>query len=138
MTGFKGALYSGEQRGDKRRKVNYTLGAGDLVTAVQYVASASGGCAAATGGTNYASSIGYTAAGGLSRMTLGNSNTLTQSYTWNDRFQPTGMTATQGGTTLLALGFYPCLMNGMTCASASGMGNNGNLLSQTIQIPISG
>jgi len=63
------------------RQVNYALGAGDLVTAVQYVASASGGCAAATGGTNYASSIGYTAAGGLSSMTLGNSNTLAQSYT---------------------------------------------------------
>jgi len=103
------------------RQVNYTLGAGDLVAAVQNV----------TGGGNYASAIGYTAAGGLSTMTLGSSNTVTQSYTWNDRFQPTGMTAKQGSTTLLGLGLYPCGSNGTTCAS----GNNGNLLSQTITLP---
>jgi YD repeat-containing protein len=107
------------------RQVNYTLGAGDLVTAVRNV----------TGGGNYASAIGYTAEGGLSTMTLGNSDTITQSYSWNDRFQPTGMTATQGGTTLLGLGFYPCPSNGTSCASGSGTGNNGNLLSQTITMP---
>ncbi len=107
------------------RQVNYTLGAGDLVTAVQNV----------TGGGNYASAIGYTAEGGLTTMTLGNNDTITQSYTWNDRFQPTGMTATQGTNTLLQLGFYPCPNNGTACASGNGTGNNGNLLSQTITMP---
>ncbi len=86
-------------------------------------------------GGNYASSIGYTAAGSLSTVTLGNSNTVTQTYTWNDRFQPTGMTAAQGGTTLLQLGLFPCPTNGTSCASGSGTGNNGNLLSQTITMP---
>jgi hypothetical protein len=41
------------------RQVNYTLGAGDLVSAVSL-----------TGGWNYASSIGYTPGGGLSGMTV--------------------------------------------------------------------
>jgi YD repeat-containing protein len=111
------------------RQVNYTLGAGDLVTAVQNV----------TGGNySYASSIGYTAAGGLSTMTLGNSSTITQTYTWNDRFQPVGMTASQGTDTLLQLGLFPCPSNGTSCASGSGTGNNGNLLSQTISFPAIG
>jgi YD repeat-containing protein len=111
------------------RQVTYTLGAGDLVTAVQNV----------TGGNySYASSIGYTAAGGLSAITLGNSNTITQTYTWNDRFQPVGMTASQGTDTLLQLGLFPCPSNGTSCASGSGTGNNGNLLSQTISFPAIG
>ncbi len=53
----------------------------------------------------------------------------------NDRFQPIGMTAKQGATTLLGLGLFPCPTNGTACASASGTGNNGNLLSQTITMP---
>jgi RHS repeat-associated protein len=74
-------------------------------------------------------------------MTLGNSSTLTQNYTWNDRFQPVAMTATQGGNTLLQLNFYPCLTNGTpatSCASGSGNGNNGNLLSQSITMTTPG
>jgi RHS repeat-associated protein len=104
------------------RQVNYTLDAGDRVTAVNL-----------NGGGTYASSISYTASGGLSALTLGNA--ITETYTWNDRFQPTGMTAKQGSTTLLGLGFYPCPTNGTACASSDGTGNNGNLLSQTITMP---
>ncbi len=107
------------------RQVAYTLNAGDQVTAVQN----------GTGGPYYANNIGYTPAGGLSTVTLGNTNTVTQNYTWNDRFQPIGMTAKQGATTLLGLGLFPCPTNGTACASASGTGNNGNLLSQTITMP---
>ncbi|MDP9054301.1 MAG: RHS repeat-associated core domain-containing protein, partial [Acidobacteriota bacterium] len=101
------------------RKVNYALDAADRVTAVQNV----------NGGGNYASSIGYTPGGGFSGMTLGNG--LTQTYSWNDRLQPTGLTAAGAGTTLLGLGFYPCTGQLPSCAS----GNNGNLQSQTINMP---
>ncbi len=68
-------------------------------------------------------------------MTLGNG--VTQTFTWNDRLQPTGMTATGGGTTLLGLGFFPCSGGATSCATnaGAGTGNNGNLLSQTITMP---
>ncbi len=110
------------------RQVDYQLDSADRVTTVQNV----------TGGGDYASSIGYTPNSDLSGMTLGNG--VTQNFTWNDRLQPTGMTATGGGATLLGLGFFPCSGGATSCATnaGAGTGNNGNLLSQTITMPVPG
>ena len=75
--------------------------------------------------TNYVSGIGYTAAGGLSQMTLGNG--LSENFSWNDRSQQTGVQALKSGTSLLTLAFYPCPNGGITCSN-----NNGNILGQAI------
>jgi YD repeat-containing protein len=63
------------------RQVKYTLDTARRVNAVQN----------GTTLANYASGIGYVAAGGLNGLTLGNG--VTHSWSWNDRFQPVGMTA---------------------------------------------
>ncbi|HEY7335897.1 MAG TPA: hypothetical protein VH639_13505, partial [Bryobacteraceae bacterium] len=102
------------------RQVKYTLDTAGRVTAVQN----------GTTLANYASGIGYVAAGGLSGLTLGNG--VTHSWSWNDRFQAVGMTAKNASlTTLLGLGFYPCTGLATACAT----GNNGNLQAQTISGP---
>ena len=102
------------------RQVSYALDAADRVQTVQNV----------TGGGNYASSITYTPAGGLSGMTMGNG--VTQQLTWNDRQQPLSITAkSASNTALLTLGLYPCASQGTSCTS----GNNGNLQSQMIVVP---
>ncbi len=65
-------------------------------------------------------------------MAMGNG--ATQTYTWNDRVQPTGLTVTgaaTGNPQLLGLSFYPCASSATWCTT----GNNGNLRSQTIAIP---
>ena len=102
------------------RQVSYALDAADRVQTVQNV----------TGGGNYASSITYTPAGGLSSMTMGNG--VTQQLTWNDRQQPLSISAkSASNTALLTLGLYPCASQATSCTS----GNNGNLQSQTITMP---
>jgi RHS repeat-associated protein len=98
------------------RVVDYSLDSAGRTTSVN------GG----TGGPVYASVNSYTPAGGVSSMTL--RNNVTETRTWNDRLQPTGVTASTGAGTLLSLGLYNCAYPNTTCAT----GNNGNLLTQTI------
>ena len=93
------------------RTVNYTLDSSDRVTGI-------------AAGSTYAQNISYTAAGTLSSMQLGNA--VTETHSWNDRFQETGVTA----GSMLSLNMYPC-QNGLTaCAS----GNSGRVYRQTIGI----
>jgi RHS repeat-associated protein len=102
------------------RQVKYTLDTAGRVNAVQN----------GTTLANYASGVSYVAAGGLNGLTLGNG--VTHQWSWNDRFQPVGMTAKNASlTTLLGLGFYPCAGLATACAT----GNNGNLQAQTISGP---
>ena len=105
------------------RTVTYTL---DPTGATDWITQVSGTLSSTT--TNYASGIGYTAAGGLSQLTLGNG--LSESLSWNDQLQQTGVQAAKSGANLLALNFYPCPSNGTACPN-----NNGNILSQTIAAP---
>jgi len=99
------------------RQVNYALDAADRVATVQNV----------TRGGNYAT-LAYKASGAVAATTMGNG--VTQTYTWNDRVQPTGLTVAGASGSLLTLGFYPCAGVATTCAA-----NNGNLQSQTIAAP---
>jgi YD repeat-containing protein len=79
--------------------------------------------AVAASSTSYVSNIAYAPHGGLSSMLLGNG--ITQTYTYNDQFQQTGVAA----GTLLSLNMYPCDSWQVSCA-----GNTGNILSQTISV----
>lgn len=101
------------------RIVTYT-NSGGLVTGVS------------NGRTNasYASPITYTPAGGISSLTLGNQ--VVESYTWNDRQQPTGLTvAPVSGQNHLVLKLYPCASLQTSCQT----GNVGNIQTQTISAP---
>src|SRR5579864_2706176 len=60
----------------------------------------------------------------LSGMTMGNG--ITQQFSFNDRFQLTGL---QAGSNL-HLGFFPCAGQATACNN-----NNGNIQSQTIGLP---
>jgi RHS repeat-associated protein len=101
------------------RQVGYTPDAADRLVAVQNV----------SGGGNYAS-FTYKASGVVNTMNTGNS--VTQQFSWNDRIQPMSLTVTgPGATSLVTLGFYPCVSQAAQCST----GNNGNLQSQTIQMP---
>jgi RHS repeat-associated protein len=81
-------------------------------------------------GQYYGRNIGYTPAGAMFTMTLGNG--LIEQRTWNDRLQLTGLTAApQSGTTVLGLGFYPCSGLATSCSS----GNIGSIQAQTIALP---
>ena len=101
------------------RQVNYVLDAADRVTTVQNI----------TGNGNYAT-LNYKASGAVNAMTTGNG--VTQTFSWNDRVQPTGLAVTGSGqTSLLTLGFFPCASGATSCTT----GNNGNLQSQTIALP---
>ncbi len=96
------------------RSVSYGFDSADRVTTV---AGALNGQS-----TPYtASAIAYTAAGGFSSVPLAK---ITESYSWNDRLQQTGITA----GSLLTLHFYPC-DNGQTACS----NNNGNIWRENIQ-----
>src|SRR5207249_4035240 len=86
------------------RAVAYALDSAGRIGAINNVAT----------GLPYASSFTYTPAGGISAMTLGNG--ITEQYTWNDRLQLTGITATKG-TNQLALGLYPCTSLATSCSS---------------------
>jgi uncharacterized protein RhaS with RHS repeats len=102
------------------RQVNYGLDAADRVTSVQNAANSA----------NYAT-VGYKASGAIASMTMGN-NVVTQTFSWNDRVQPTGLAVNGSGSgNLLTLGFFPCASGATQCSS----GNNGNLQSQTIAMP---
>ena len=107
------------------RQITYTLDAADRVSAV--TGSLSGVP------TNYAQSIAYTPASGISSMVTGSGNgALTSTLTWNDRLQLTGLNVTNPSTSqILGLSFYPCSGSATACSS----GNNGNLQSQTISVP---
>ena len=96
------------------RHVKYAaFDAADRVTQVQNVASS----------WNYAN-IAYTAPGGLSSLTLHNG--ISETYSWNDRLQQTGI---QAGS-LLNLHFYPCDSGNTSCSN-----NNGNIWRETVQTP---
>jgi hypothetical protein len=56
---------------------------------------------------------------------------VTEGRTWNDRLQPTGITALTNGANLLGLGLYTCTHPATTCPT----GNTGNLQTQTISLP---
>ncbi len=87
------------------RQVNYVLDAADRVTTVKNI----------TGNGNYAT-VNYKASGAVNTMTTGNG--VTQTFSWNDRVQPTGVAVTGSGqTSLLTLGFFPCASVN-NCASA--------------------
>ena len=73
------------------RQVGYLPDLADRVATVQNL----------TAGTNYAT-LQYTAPSGLYTMTTGNG--VTQQVTWNDRQQPTAMTATAPGSKTLLSG----------------------------------
>src|SRR5437867_1073014 len=51
---------------------------------------------------------------------------MTESYTWNDRLQQTGVSI----GSLLTLNFYPCSGGQTVCSN-----NNGNIQQQTITLP---
>ena len=101
------------------RTINYALDAADRVTTVTNVAT----------GLNYASLITYMAPGVVASMHMGNG--VTQTLSWNDRAQPTRLQVNSGANNLLALQFYPCAGQAVSCTN----GNNGNLQSQTITAP---
>lgn len=71
----------------------------------------------------YASSITYAANNHVNSLPLG--NTLTETTTFNTRFQPTGITV---GSPLILTFVYGTGTNGT-------VGDNGNLQSQTIAVP---
>ena len=111
---------------DRLEKVFYPSG-----RIVQYGADTAGRVAnvqnGATG-TNYAT-LSYDGSGQVSTMSL--RNTITESYTRNDRSQLTGLTA----GTQLSINLYPCPGGAVTsCAS----GNNGLIRAQAIAAPASG
>lgn len=73
-----------------------------------------------------------TAASGITSITNGNGVTATLS--WNDRLQPTALSANNPNLSpnqILGLSFYPCQSNATACSS----GNNGNLYGQAISAP---
>lgn len=100
---------------------------------VKYVPDGMGGISGVQNvatGTYYAQSIAYTAAGGISSLTLGNN--VVETSSWNDRLQLIGRTMAKGTTNLLALGFFPCSGQAVTSCST---GNVGNVQSQSITFP---
>jgi hypothetical protein len=99
------------------RKISYTLDAADQVTAVN--GTPSGGTPAP-----YASNITYSAAGDLATLPFGNG--ITESHTWNSRFQQTGISAGN----LLGLGYTYCPNGQAQCPS----GNTGTPWQHTIAI----
>lgn len=101
------------------RKVNYVPDTAGRINSIQNDANQA----------NYASAIGYTAAGNVSSLTLGNG--ITEQPSWNDRLQMTGLSASLSSANLLQLGLYPCANQLTSCAS----GNTGSLQSQTIAGP---
>jgi hypothetical protein len=61
---------------------------------------------------------------------MSNTGAVAQTFSWNDRLQPTQLAVTgAGSSSLLTLNFYPCDSQLTSCSS----GNNGNLWSQKIQ-----
>jgi RHS repeat-associated protein len=103
------------------KEVSYSLDALDRVRTVQNMNTG----VYYVGGSS-ATPIVYTAADGISTMTMGNN--VTETVSWNDRLQPTNLAVSNS---LLNLGFFPCSSNGTSCAA----GNNGNLQSQIITAP---
>jgi len=79
-------------------------------------------------GAAYAT-LDYKPSGVLNSMAQGTG--VSQTFSWNDRVQPVGVTVTGGGQPLLTLGLSPCAGG----ATACGSGNNGSLQSQTITVP---
>ncbi|MGA7234050.1 MAG: hypothetical protein WBY44_00115, partial [Bryobacteraceae bacterium] len=98
------------------RVVSYTLDAAGRVGGV------SGAMAGVT--TPYVSALSYTAAS--APLTIPFNNGVTESHTWNDRFQHTSVSA----GSLLTLNFYPCDQGQTQCSS----GNNGKIWRQDISV----
>jgi RHS repeat-associated protein len=100
---------------------------------VTYTPDSANRLSAITGATPtdvYANQLQITAFGAISSMRLGNG--VTETLSWNDRLQQTGVQASNASAvTLLGLGFYPCPGQQAFCST----GNTGNILSQTIQMP---
>jgi RHS repeat-associated protein len=113
---------------DQLQKIQYPSG-----RIVNYVTDSAGRVSAVkndVASTYYVQSIGYTPAGGVSTMTLGNN--VIEQRSWNDRLQLTGLAiGKQGETAKLTLGFFPCSGSATSCAS----GNTGNIQTQTISLP---
>jgi len=99
------------------RKVTYTLDAAGRINSVA-------GSLNGVGNTNYASNLQYAAHGGLASLYLGSG--MTESYTWNDRLQQTGVST----GTALTMNFYPCAGSQFSCSN-----NNGNIQQQSISLP---
>jgi RHS repeat-associated protein len=102
------------------RTLNYTPDSAGRIISVQ----------SGTSGPTYAGSIGYTPAGAISTLTLGNG--VVENYSWNDRLQFTGLMAAKSGTNLLSLGLFPC---GNPLATFCTTGNIGGVQGQTITVP---
>jgi hypothetical protein len=101
------------------RTITYGLDTADRITSVKgYYLSTP---------TTYASPIAYTAPGGFSSIAL---KKITETYSWNDRLQQTGITASNGTSKLLALNFYPCDGGNTACSN-----NNGNIWRETVSNP---
>jgi YD repeat-containing protein len=108
------------------RYIDYTYDSGGRVATV-------GGSFSATGppSTPYAgfsNPITYAAHHGLFKLPLGNG--ITETWSYNDRLQATGVQAGSPSTSLLALNFYPCDAGLTACSN-----NNGNIWREVITTP---
>jgi RHS repeat-associated protein len=79
--------------------------------------------------TNYASNIQYTPFNAIQQATFGNGLVENRAYS-ADRMQATSITASQGSTTFLSLGYNYCSPGVTSCTT-----NNGNVQGQTITRP---
>jgi RHS repeat-associated protein len=104
------------------RTVSYTYDPGGRVNTVSGSIVDGQPTTTAYAGTS-TNPITYTAHHALSMLPLGSG--ITESWSYNDRLQPTGVTAGS-----LILNFYPCDGGGTVCSN-----NNGNIWRETIQSP---
>lgn len=101
------------------RQVSYTL---DSAGRVNSVGGSFGGQP-----TSYAPSILYTPFDAIQSASFSGSSGLLETWTYNSRMQPIGMTRSIGATPLLTLGTSYCTGTATDCAK-----NNGNLQSESI------
>jgi RHS repeat-associated protein len=99
--------------------------------AVNYTPDTANRLSAITNGQSdvYVNQIQNKAFGGIGQMAFGNG--VTETATWNDRLQQTAVGATRTSGSMLTLNLYPCASQQVSCSS----GNNGSILTQSVQIP---